>query len=86
MTYIETTLESQRILAKNVTDYLQVSNLTMEDLGEACGSNKQQIYKIKTCQINPSLEFLDKLADAMDCSVKDLFTEEFFSKRNTKKR
>jgi DNA-binding XRE family transcriptional regulator len=87
MTYIETTLESRRILAKNVEDYLN-SNLkhkTMDELGAACDSNKQQIFKIKTEKINPSLEFLDKLAKAMDCSVQDLFTERFFEKK-TKKR
>lgn len=84
MTYIEITLESQKILANNVNDFLISTGQTMEELGIACGSNKQQIYKIKNCQINPSLEFLDKLAFAMNCSVKDLFTESFYiNKKNS---
>lgn len=90
MLHIEISLETRLILAKNIEDFIVSKNLTMEQLGELCGSTKQYIHKLKNgeAKANPSLDFLDKLASAMNCKVSDLFTEDKFktkkSHKNTK--
>lgn len=83
MLHTESNLETRKILAKNIEDFLSSNNKTMEELGEACDSSKQYIYKLKTAQTNPSLDFLDRLADAMDCKVSDLFKKNHFTSKKS---
>lgn len=75
-------METSKILAKNVEDFLVSNNMTLEELGTACDTSKQYIFKLKNAQTNPSLEFLDRLAKAMNCTVSDLFKKNHFAKKS----
>lgn len=84
MKYIVDLMETQRKIAKNIADYLNLNHMTPEQLAVKCDSSKQQIYKLLKQETDPKTFFLDRLAKAMKCTVPELTTENFFSKFESK--
>lgn len=78
MTYILDLMESQRRIAKNIVDYLNLNNMTPEQLAEKCDSSKQQIYKLMKCETDPRTSFLDRLAKAMSITTSNLVEDGYF--------
>jgi len=78
MTYIFDLMETQRKIAKNIIDYLNLKHMTPEELAIKCGSSKQQIYKLIKCETDPKTAFIDRLAKAMCCTVPQLTSENYF--------
>ena len=72
------TVECRLILAENIDAYLDLTKSSLQDLATKMNTSRQRIHNVKQGKVNPTLEFLDSLAKAMKCEVKDLFTKKYF--------
>lgn len=64
-------------LAKNVRMHRARLRLSQDELAKLAGSKRNQISLIETEQANPTLDGIQKLADALGVSVCDLFLDSF---------
>ncbi|MBK9322021.1 MAG: helix-turn-helix transcriptional regulator [Bdellovibrionaceae bacterium] len=48
-------------------------DITQKQLAELCSTTQQQIAKIENGNVDPQLSTLRRLADSLNCEVKDLF-------------
>lgn len=78
MTYILDLMESQKRIANNIIDFLNLHRITPEQLAERCDSSKQQIYKLIKCETDPRTSFLDRLSKAMGITTSELMEENYF--------
>lgn len=55
--------------------------MTQKHLAELCGTTQQQIAKIENGHVDPQLSTLKRVAEALNCELKNLFysKEEFLS-------
>ncbi len=60
--------------------------LSLRALGKRSGVSFVTIHKIETGAMSPTVATLEKLADALDLGVRDLFSEERPQKRGTRRR
>lgn len=72
-------LEANRILIKNIKDYMDLNSIkTVEDYATQCGTNKAQIYNIFNEKTIPKIDYIDRLALAMGITSAQLLTENYF--------
>ena len=63
----------QAIFSENMRKYRKESNLTQEKLAEMCNTDHRYIGQIETGNRCPSLEFVEKIANALKVSPYLLF-------------
>ena len=65
-------MKTSTILANNVKSLLQVNNWTIARLAKECGLSVVYISGIKSDSANPTLEVLEKIANAFNVTPQDL--------------
>lgn len=63
----------RKILAKNVSKYRKESCHTKEELSVMLGFDNSYISKLENQRINVTIDRLEKIASALNVTVKDLF-------------
>lgn len=58
---------------KRVTDLRKRSGLTQEDFAFACGINRTYIGEIERGEKNVSLDYIAKIAEGLNITLKELF-------------
>lgn len=56
-----------------IIQWRKTKGLTQGDLAEKCRTTQQTIAKIEQGLVDPKLSTLQKIADALDCELVDLF-------------
>jgi len=84
-------MEILSIFTKNLKKYRKRANLTQEKLAELCGTDFRYIGQIETERRCPSLEFIEKIAAALNIAPYKLFynkgdTEDDFITLNNEKK
>jgi len=64
-----------RIFAKNVRYFRQRNRLSQEELAEKCNLHRTYIGMIERCEKNITLKNIEKIANALQIDVKDLFND-----------
>lgn len=64
-----------RILAKNLHARRRQAGLSQEELAEMAGVSRETIHRLEHGEINPHVETVGKLADALQLSVSALLAE-----------
>lgn len=59
-------------IASNIRQYRAKKKISQEKLSELTGISQQHISNIENEQVNPSIELLLKIADALDVTLNDL--------------
>lgn len=62
----------RRIIACNLRQQRAKSRISQEKLAEMTGISQQFICSIETEKVNPSIEVMLKIADALNITVNDL--------------
>lgn len=79
MDILNIALEANRILIKNIKDYMELNDFkSVEAYALHCGTNKAQVYNIFNGHTIPKLDFVDRLSAAMGITTAELLTENFF--------
>jgi transcriptional regulator with XRE-family HTH domain len=80
MEILNLSLDTQKILAKNILDYIELYNVpNKETFAIQCGISKMQVYNVLNFKSTPTLDFIDKIAKGMGISVVELLTENYYS-------
>ena len=66
-------MEIQAILSKNLRKYRKEAKLTQEKLAEICGTDHRYIGQIETGTRCPSLEYVERIAAALNIKPYLLF-------------
>jgi len=69
-------MELHAIFAKNMKKYRKQIKLTQEKLAELCGTDHRYIGQIETGRRCPSLEYIGKIATALNIAPYRLFYDE----------
>jgi transcriptional regulator with XRE-family HTH domain len=69
-------MEIQAVFAGNVKKYRKQANITQEKLAELCNTDYRYIGQIETGRRSPSLEFIGRIAVALNIAPYHLFYEE----------
>ena len=69
-------MQIQTLFSKNLKKYRKKAKLTQEELAEMCDSDFRYIGQIETGTRCPSLEFVDKIANALNIAPFLLFFDE----------
>lgn len=69
----------------------KLAGMTQKELGERAGIDPSTIRKYESGRLNPKFETVKKIADALEISLAELYTEEYFlapptSEEDAKKR
>lgn len=64
-----------KIFAGNVRLLRQKKQLSQEELAEKCNLHRTYIGMIERCEKNVTLKNIEKLANALEVNVKELFNE-----------
>ena len=64
-----------KIFAGNVRVLRQKKQLSQEELAEKCNLHRTYIGMIERCEKNVTLKNIEKLANALEVNVKELFNE-----------
>jgi len=67
---------SYQLFSKQLLQKRTKQNLTMQELAERAGVSKSMISKIEKQQVYPSIKTASKLAEALQCTLADLFLME----------
>ncbi len=59
-------------IAKNIRQHRAKNKVTQEKLYELTGISQQHISNMENGQVNPSIEVLLKIAEALDVTLNDL--------------
>ena len=59
-------------IASNIRQYRAKKKISKEKVSELTGISQQHISNIENEQVNPSIELLLKIADALDVTLNDL--------------
>jgi transcriptional regulator with XRE-family HTH domain len=79
MDILNTELEANRILVKNIKDYMELNSIkSVDEYALKCGTNKAQIYNIFNEKTIPKIDYIDRLAGAMGITSAQLLTENYF--------
>ena len=65
----------RRIIGSKIIRFRQERHLTRHGLADKAGITYQTLWTIETGKVNFSLDMLYKIANALDCSPKDLLHE-----------
>lgn len=63
------------LFGQNVKKYRQLLLLSQEDLADKCGLHRTYISDIERCKRSISLDNIQKIADALNVRVFELFLE-----------
>lgn len=63
-----------QLLAKNIKHYRKQKGLSQNELAELLNISREHLAKLETTKRCISLKLLFKLSDALNVSLKDLFT------------
>ena len=66
----------QSLFAENMRKYRKKAKLTQEKLAEKCGTDHRYIGQIETGLRCPSLDFVEKIASALNIAPYSLFYDE----------
>ena len=69
-------MEIQAVFAENMKKYRKRAKITQEELAELCNTDYRYIGQIETGRRCPSLEFIEKIATALNIAPYLLFYEE----------
>jgi transcriptional regulator with XRE-family HTH domain len=69
-------MEIQAVFAKNMRKYRKLEKITQEKLAELCNTDHRYIGQIETGRRCPSLEFIGKIAAALNIAPYLLFYDE----------
>jgi transcriptional regulator with XRE-family HTH domain len=69
-------MEIQAVLAENIKKYRKRAKTTQEKLAELCNTDHRYIGQIETGRRCPSLEFIGKIATALNIAPYLLFYDE----------
>lgn len=64
------------LLGKRIKELRKRKKLTQDQLAEIIGIEPRNILKIENAQTFPRVQTLEKLADAFECTAKELFSFE----------
>lgn len=70
---------SREVLSENLKRYRKKNALQQDTLAVKCGISTREYGKIERCQVNPSLQTLDKLIAGTGLTVAQLLAEDFFA-------
>jgi len=69
-------MEIQTIFAGNMKKYRKLANITQEKLADLCNTDYRYIGQIETGRRYPSLEFIGKIATALNIAPYRLFYDD----------
>jgi len=69
-------MEIQAVFAGNMRKYRKLANITQEKLAELCNTDYRYIGQIETGRRYPSLDFIGKIAAALNIAPYRLFFDE----------
>jgi transcriptional regulator with XRE-family HTH domain len=69
-------MEIQAVFAENMKEYRKLKKITQEKLAELCNTDHRYIGQIETGRRCPSLEFIGKIAAALNIAPYLLFYDE----------
>jgi len=69
-------MEIQAVFAENMKKYRKQAKITQEKLAELCNTDYRYIGQIETGRRYPSLEFIGKIAAALNIAPYRLFYDE----------
>ena len=64
------------ILAKNIKKYRKNNKISQEKLSEFLDTTAQEIFKIEHSDINATIDYIGRIADVLNVSLEQLFSEE----------
>ena len=64
------------ILAKNIKKYRKNNKISQEKLSEFLDTTAQEIFKIEHSDINVTIDYIGRIADVLNVSLEQLFSEE----------
>lgn len=74
---------SYQILKKNLESIIKQKCLNITELERKAGLKKNNIYNItRGLSKNPSIETIQRIADALGITLKELYKEDFFEERS----
>lgn len=62
------TYKSKQIIGKKIKQLREAKNLTLEQLADLIGTDRQHIWNIEAGRKNITLDYLDKIARALQVS------------------
>jgi transcriptional regulator with XRE-family HTH domain len=68
--------EYRKIIGENVKFWRNIRGLKQEFIGKKLGLNRSYISKIESGEANPTLDYLQKLADILQVEIEDLITHQ----------
>lgn len=72
---IEKSLRIRIVLAKNIRVKRHIKKISQEELAEIAGLHRTYIGAIERGQQNVSIDNIEKIAIALECTVQELFIE-----------
>lgn len=64
--------ELKQNIARNIRQYRAKNKISQEKLNELTGISQQHISNIENGLVNPSVDYLLKIAEALDVTLNDL--------------
>lgn len=68
-------LEAKFVLAKNLKQFRKENNISQEEIADMANLSVRGYGKIERCEVNASLDTLDKLVDGTGLSRAQLLTD-----------
>jgi transcriptional regulator with XRE-family HTH domain len=72
----ENTSKSRRIFAENLRKYRRQKNLSQENLADMAGLHRTYVGSVERGERNISIDNIERLANALECSIAELLVEE----------
>lgn len=67
--------KARKILANNIVYFRLKRGWSQEDLAESLGTTPTYISNLENAKRNTRIDYIDLIADTLDVSVNELFTE-----------
>ena len=71
---------SRKLIGSIVKYHRQKNGLTLQQLGDKIGKDRQNVWKIENGKINTSCDTLDEIIKAMNCKHTDYINHKYISK------
>ncbi len=66
----------RQILANNIRNFRQSTNISQEELADLCGLHRTYISDIERCARNVSIDNIERIANAFNITASELLKEE----------
>jgi transcriptional regulator with XRE-family HTH domain len=70
-------------IAEKIKHFRTVKNLSQKELATSIGMDQAQYSRMESGKVEPTVSSLEKIADALDVSVAELFSEEQLTNINS---